>query len=565
MQILSAQEPIRSVEILKDSLAKLEYNENWHLLTYVSSMAIATLDTLSTDSKKFISFKELNGLVKTEFNEEALFLADGLSKDTTLTKNEYFELQIRRSEIYANSKQEFKSHQALDRIAAKLDDVPTKMVYPEYYLQRALVFYKFHKDNVAKVYATQFLNHSIAVSDSLQMARGYQLLGFLATDEPNEDFKNLHKAYDLFTLLKYEIKIAQTAIRLANAYNNLGDKQNALLYVSIAEKNLNNTDNSLELAKFSRTASVICESNDLFERALMYERRASQFFEGYYARQSGIRIRQIEFANRQMAIEQEENAYKENILELKKERFVFISIGIVGGIFIALISLLFARNKRISRKIKHQNTQISEQNVLLEKSVDEKQILLKELNHRVKNNLALIISLIKFQFDSLHDSEDKQKVIDLENRIRTISFAHEQFVYADQTEATLFFNLKQYIKNICGSLVAISTRTVQITLDIKNIQINIDTALPIGIIINELFTNSIEHAETVDETLKISISIAQVDDIFTVDYHDNGTVFVKNKDSSTSLGLFIINSMVKQLDGDIAQENSYYTIKLRTK
>ena len=202
------------------------------------------------------------------------------------------------------------------------------------------------------------------------------------------------------------------------------------------------------------------------------------------------------------------------------------------------------------------------QNDLLQKNIEQKELLLKELNHRVKNNLSLIISLIKFQSQEINEQFYKEKFKNLENRINTIAIAHEQFIYSDTKTAGEFYNLEEYIQKI-AYLVNVSERNVKYVQNIDATELNIDTALPIGILINELISNSIEHAVS-KGPLKINVKIEKKGNLIDIMYSDSGTVF--NKDSKKeTLGLFIIDSMVAQLNGKIEQEKSTFKIVLKHK
>ena len=167
--------------------------------------------------------------------------------------------------------------------------------------------------------------------------------------------------------------------------------------------------------------------------------------------------------------------------------------------------------------------------------------------------------MIKFQSKNIADPLEKQKLLDLENRIHTIALAHEQFVYSKDIKKNEFFKLNTYINKILDSLKSLSLRDVKFNLEIDDPKMSIDTALPIGVLINELVTNSIEHAICKNDTLMISLKIHQIDGDIHLMYKDNGSVFHVSK-TNNSLGLFIIKSMVHQLQGAINREESLYIL-----
>jgi two-component sensor histidine kinase len=233
--------------------------------------------------------------------------------------------------------------------------------------------------------------------------------------------------------------------------------------------------------------------------------------------------------------------------------FILIFIGIVLIIVIIAIYIIYRKNKRISSA-----------KLEISKRLNEKEFLLKELNHRVKNNLALIISLVQFQADDSESEETRIKMHHLEHRITAISLAHEQFLYKQESLTENEYDLKSYILKITNGLTSASIRDVSFDFLIKEkFKVNIDTALPIGMMLNELISNSIEHAITT-EILEIKVTITKEKHQINVGYKDNGDKFERS-DKHSSLGITIIESMVEQLDGTISRDRSNYAITIKPK
>jgi two-component sensor histidine kinase len=259
-------------------------------------------------------------------------------------------------------------------------------------------------------------------------------------------------------------------------------------------------------------------------------------------------VRQIENSkNRAEKLAQEnESKYEYSLL-------ILILIGIVLIIVIIATYIIYRKNKRISSA-----------KLEISKRLNEKEFLLKELNHRVKNNLALIISLVQFQADDSENEEARIKMHHLEHRIIAISLAHEQFLYKQEGLKENDYDLKSYISKITKGLTSASIREVSFDFLIKEkLKVNIDTALPIGMMLNELISNSIEHAITT-EGLEIKLTITKEKDQINIGYKDNGDKF-ERLDKHTSLGITIIESMVAQLEGTIYRDRSNYDITIKPK
>lgn len=209
------------------------------------------------------------------------------------------------------------------------------------------------------------------------------------------------------------------------------------------------------------------------------------------------------------------------------------------------------------KRIEVQKKEISDNNNALQRNLEEKQFLVQELNHRVKNNLAVILSLIDFQKDQADSSEYKNRFEDLHQRIKTIMIAHELYSYSVNHNDNALIEVESYTNRIFETHQNSSQRVIDYKIDIENSALKVDKALPFGLILNELITNSIKHAKT--ESLILDLKLNLIDDKIELSYSDNGTNFdFENK--KDSLGLLIIEGMVKQLKGNYTRDNANYKI-----
>ena len=162
-------------------------------------------------------------------------------------------------------------------------------------------------------------------------------------------------------------------------------------------------------------------------------------------------------------------------IRIKRKNTIYLLILISIILIITAVAYIISKNK--NKKIKAAEYEVNQK-------LKENKLLLKELNHRVNNNLALILSLVKFQYYEIDEPKYKVKFQSLEHRIRTIAAAHEQLLYNKGNIEGEDYNVQEYISKITNALIEISTKDVQLNLDAKNIKLNIDTMLPIGIMIN---------------------------------------------------------------------------------
>jgi two-component sensor histidine kinase len=199
-------------------------------------------------------------------------------------------------------------------------------------------------------------------------------------------------------------------------------------------------------------------------------------------------------------------------------------------------------------------------NSTLKANVEEKQFLVQELNHRVKNNLAVILSLIDFQKDQSKNENYKNRFDDLHQRIKTIVIAHELYSYSVNYNDNALIDVQDYINKIFETHQKSSIRVFKYRNDIETIYFNVDKILSLGLLINELVTNSIKHAKLENEQLVLHLELRKTNkNEVEIDYSDNGTFFNFEKNND-SLGLLIIEGMVKQLKGNYTREKANYKI-----
>ena len=188
----------------------------------------------------------------------------------------------------------------------------------------------------------------------------------------------------------------------------------------------------------------------------------------------------------------------------------------------------------------------------LSKSLDEKDILIREIHHRVKNNLQILISLLNMQSSNFHKPMLLKIVKDFEARVYSMALVHE-ILY--ESENFKYIKLDEYIKRLLSDQITareIQSKQLQLDIQVEDFTAPIDKAINYGLIVNELFTNSLTHAfKNKKADKKINISINENPDSTIIIYSDNGIGITAEaiKSENKHIGLKLINILIEQMNG----------------
>lgn len=184
-------------------------------------------------------------------------------------------------------------------------------------------------------------------------------------------------------------------------------------------------------------------------------------------------------------------------------------------------------------------------------SLKEKEVLLAEIHHRVKNNLAVITGLLELQQYNTNSEEARDILRESQLRINSIALIHEKLYQSENlSQISIDIYLQELIEIIVASMQSEETK-VNISVDSEPISLTVNQAIPCGLILNELITNSYKHAFEGKRSGKIAISLKRKDNMFLLAFEDNGTGMPAELDfeNPTTLGLTLIQTLARQLQG----------------
>ena len=215
------------------------------------------------------------------------------------------------------------------------------------------------------------------------------------------------------------------------------------------------------------------------------------------------------------------------------------------------IYLLEQENKRLDKVVQNKTED-------LQISLHEKELLLKEIHHRVKNNLQVISSLLRLQAGSVNDEAAKTALIESQNRVLSIALIHEKLYQDHQIDKVEFSTFADELFNQLNSVFGADIKVAFIN-NVPEIFLNIDTAIPLGLILNELATNSFKYAFKTAPAPAITLGMECGGNDCSLVYCDNGPGLPEgtNVERAKSLGLRLVGRLSKQLHGNVKYEKNH--------
>lgn len=222
------------------------------------------------------------------------------------------------------------------------------------------------------------------------------------------------------------------------------------------------------------------------------------------------------------------------------------------GIVLFLNTRMNEQRKKASQKLREINHQLSKRNA-------QDEILLKEIHHRVKNNLQTVSSLLSLQSRNVTDAHTKELLINSQHRVISMALIHEMLYAYDDISRIQY---QEYVEQLSSHLVRSikgPDNNIALKISMPDIKLGIDTAVPLGLLINEFITNTLKHGILEEKTGEITITLHKdAKENYLLNLKDNGIGFSESTLASkpNSLGLRLINNLVRQLRGELKRETT---------
>ena len=401
----------------------------------------------------------------------------------------------------------------------------------EKYLLRALAISKQNKDTTSIAISCSYLSITYANNKQFQKSKTY-----------------LQKTLKLIPFVKNQYQLGQIYYDLGAVYAKLGNYAKAEAFYKKSIE-INKKVRVEYLEQSYKELSDLYKKQHKYQQALDYTNKYYQLKDSIYSIEKDKAVSEVESRYESEKKEQKIVLLQSNIKQQKtKERFLLMITILV--FLLALLSIFFFYT------YKKRSTELEKKNKIINVALSEKETLIKEVHHRVKNNLQLVSSMLSLQQRYLTNPKAIDAIKDSQNRIDSISLIHQK-LYSEQSLTAI--KIHDYIEDLIQNIIDlfdIDSNDISFISQIDNLVLDVDTAMPIGLIVNELIINSIKHNRE-KTNLNIEIQLFKKQEKLHLIVKDDGKGVPENFDfqKSNSYGMKMIASFARKLKANISFKN----------
>ncbi|MBO0330070.1 sensor histidine kinase [[Muricauda] lutisoli] len=348
-------------------------------------------------------------------------------------------------------------------------------------------------------------------------------------------------------------EVVENTLYLAEANLQMDRFSEAKKYLDVEFENIT----VLQTIKKNSLLAAFYDKVENYKNASIYYKRNERIKDSLAKKQSALIKQQLvtivaneDLENSQRLIDEQKRINELNRSEMKAKdermNLVFVSLiftllGFAGLVYAYLKSI---KNQRL----------IAEQKHIIENSLVEKDSLLKEIHHRVKNNLQMVSSLLSLQTKNTRSKAAIEALEEGKSRVKAMALIHQKLYQNDDLSV---IEMQGYIESLINSVQSVYKKgghNISITIDAEGTELDIDRAIPFGLILNELVSNSFKYAfPENDENGKIYIHLRKNGDQGYFEYTDNGIGLPEDTDerAHSSMGIRLINRLVNQLQSKL--------------
>ncbi|MFT5820260.1 MAG: two-component sensor histidine kinase [Crocinitomix sp.] len=344
-------------------------------------------------------------------------------------------------------------------------------------------------------------------------------------------------------------------------YHQTGDYNKALKEYDKASEIWSIATNYLKLAPLAKQYAATYAKLKDFRKAVEYEQLHKVYSDSLLNQKKIEDFKELEltyaFSRKQYAdsldnlkaVQALELGYQKDLLNEQKGKIAMIFGLIILCVVLFLIIFAYRRNRK-------QKELLNQKNAKIEEALAQNQLLLKEVHHRVKNNFQIVSSLLELQSKGIEDEKALELAKEGQNRVKSMAMIHQRLYQNDD----LMIDFSDYLDKLVGDIARTYDKdgvlALELEIDGGNYTFDIDTAIPLGLIVNELVTNAFKYGFKVDSRLLKVVLNKEEGEFYCLRVIDNGAGIPEDLDiqKTKSLGLRLVKRLSKQLQGNVSFE-----------
>jgi two-component sensor histidine kinase/Tfp pilus assembly protein PilF len=422
------------------------------------------------------------------------------------------------------------------------------------YLNIAELYRRTQPANARK-YCTLGLQSAIREGDSISIANNYAAIGNVDIDAHNYiDALEMHKkAFAIREKIQDGFGIFSSYIMLAEIYRNTNQFSKARDYATAALQMVEERGDIERLAAVRKQLADIESATGNYKAAYNHYQEFSRLNDSLFNLTVDKKLTEqqltYDFEKKQAKTKAaQQRKYNGAVEATKKQRIVSIAALAI----LLMVSIIAFWAYRSLRRNQRQKRLIEEQSAVIQQSLTEKETLLREIHHRVKNNLQIISSLLNIQSEDIEDANVLSSIQEGQSRVEAMSLIHQNLYQSEHLNNVDIENYMRELVQYLAKMFRGELDLVDVTIETSDIRFDIDTAIPLGLIVNELVSNAYKYAFDVNQKGKIAINIkAKNDTDYELNISNDGKPLPPDFDpqQSKSLGLKLVSILSRQLRG----------------
>ena len=458
-------------------------------------------------------------------------------------------------------------------------------------------FFQYQYDN-AQLYYQKAINLYLKTKNKKELAGVLINQGIVYTyiNKNNEAEKNYLNALNIYQEENNIAGLSPTYNSLAKIYFAKKNYEKAIEYYKQSEKYSIESNNSFNLISTYNSLAIIYKELRKYDDAKMYSEKsvaiskqigaleremfchetmadilfamgdyknAYESFKNYSSIKDSIFTtdKNDAIAEMQAKFDVEKNQQKVKEIELQKkiddeantkQRILFMVVIVVILISLVFTILLFRNKQKV-------NSLLEQKNAAIQANLEQKEVMMSEIHHRVKNNLQMVSSILDLQARDLTDEKSMRVIEDSLSRINAISLIHQRLYQSDNIRG---IKINTYLQELAFDILknfssSVTTTPIQLTCKVADLNMDLESAIPIGLITAELITNACKYAFLSIEKPEITITLNKQQDALVLIVTDNGVgKQAAVNESGTSFGTKLIKSLSRKLRAEIIEDTS---------